>query len=106
MKLRMMERAKLLWERLERDVGKMLFKTTGMLDIGTPAQLAPGIATYEACGVSFERLSREALAEKYPQLALCEGEEAVFQKDGWCVVLDVAVTVNSDRRNACKHDAT
>jgi sarcosine oxidase len=72
-----------LWRDLEEESGEPLLRMTGGLDIGTPdAYEMAGIEqTYQTLGMSYERLDRADLRQRYPQLNLPEGTIGLHQAD-------------------------
>jgi len=64
-------RASTLWKEFSARVGMPLFYQAGALWISTEEdQIAKrSLATFESAGVRFERLSRDQLAERYPQIS-------------------------------------
>lgn len=87
--LRMMRRAKQLWDEVSAETGRMLLKQTGMLDIGrvTDPYLCAVADTYERCGVEYETFSTpEALSVRFPQLSPQGQEGGLFCREGWVVL--------------------
>jgi sarcosine oxidase len=72
-----------LWRELEEASGASLLRMTGGLDVGLPDALAlDGVArTYDALGMPYERLDRDDLRHRYPQLTLPEGTIGLWQQD-------------------------
>ncbi len=72
-----------LWRDLEEESGEALLRMTGGLDVGTPdAYEMEGIVrTYETLGMPYERLDRDELRRRYPQLNLPEGTIGLHQQD-------------------------
>ena len=72
-----------LWRDLEEESGAGLLRMTGGLDIGTPdAYEMAGIErTYELLDMPYERLDRDELHRRYPQLTLPEGTIGLHQQD-------------------------
>jgi sarcosine oxidase len=72
-----------LWRELEAEAGATLLTQVGGLDIGRPDALALREihATYQAAGVPFEQLDREAVMRRFPQFNLPEGTVALYQAD-------------------------
>jgi monomeric sarcosine oxidase len=64
-----------LWRELEAESGEALLQMTGGLDVGTPdAYEMDGIVrTYETLKMPYERLDRDELRQRYPQLHFPEG---------------------------------
>ncbi len=72
-----------LWDDLQQESGEDLLRMTGGLDVGTPdAYEMEGIVrTYETLGMPYERLDRDELRHRYPQLNLPEGTIGLHQQD-------------------------
>lgn len=72
-----------LWDDLQEESGEDLLRMTGGLDVGTPdAYEMEGIVrTYETLGMPYERLDRDELRRRYPQLNLPEGTIGLHQQD-------------------------
>jgi sarcosine oxidase len=75
------------WRALEEERGNRLLERVGVLDLG-PEAAATGRAL-AACGVPYETLSPDAVAERWP-LRLEPGESALYQRDGGFVYADRA----------------
>lgn len=71
-----------LWHDLEEESGESLLRMTGGLDVGTPdAYEMAGIArTYASLDLPYERLDRDDLRRRYPQLNLPEGTIGLYQE--------------------------
>ncbi len=63
------------WRELEAESGQSLLRMTGGLDIGAPDayRLEEVAHTYDALGMPYERLDRDGLQHRFPQLTLPEG---------------------------------
>lgn len=73
-----------LWRDLEKDSGQNLFSEIGVLEIG-PADgiVLPGvIKSAREHNLPIERLEREEVLRRFPQLLVPEGMEAVFEPTG------------------------
>ena len=72
-----------LWEDLQQESGAELLRMTGGVDVGTPDALAlEGVArTYDTLGMPYERLDRDELQRRYPQITLPEGTIGLYQHD-------------------------
>lgn len=57
-----------LWRELEAESGQDLFTTTGMLDIGPPAQLAAIESACRAVGVTLDHLTGDEVHDRWPAL--------------------------------------
>jgi sarcosine oxidase len=70
------------WAALEADSGEQLVSVVGGLDLFPPDPAIP-MADYTtsmaACGVPFDELDRDEVAQRWPQLSLPEGTVAVHQ---------------------------
>jgi sarcosine oxidase len=71
-----------LWRELEAESGEALLRMTGGLDVGLPdAHAMPGIVrTYDTLGMPYERLDRDELHRRHPQLNLPEGTIGLYQE--------------------------
>jgi sarcosine oxidase len=72
------------WEALERDTGQTVLTRTGVLEIGKPGSVivAGSLAASREHGLEHELLDRAGIAQRFPQFALPDGYEAVWQPDG------------------------
>jgi sarcosine oxidase len=71
-----------LWRELEQDHGGVLLETTGGVDIGGEAEIAPIEVALAAAGASFERVRADDAADRWAGLALEDPDEVVlFQPD-------------------------
>jgi sarcosine oxidase len=75
------------WRELEERAGEQLIERTGVVDVG-PAAAATERAL-AACGAPWERLSAQAVGDRWP-LKLRDGETAVLQPDGGIIHADRA----------------
>jgi sarcosine oxidase len=93
-----------LWRELEADSGAHLLTPTGGLDIGAPDALAMDAirATYQAAGVSFVEMDRDAIMARFPQFNLPAGTVGLFQADYSLLAADrcVATLADQARRRA------
>ncbi|HET9242455.1 MAG TPA: FAD-dependent oxidoreductase [Gaiella sp.] len=85
--VRMAQAAAEGWRELEEHVGAQLIERTGVIDLG-PATSATERAL-AACGAPTERMSAQALAERWP-INLRDGETALLQPDGGIIRADRA----------------
>lgn len=70
------------WAALEADSGEQLVTVVGGLDLFPPDPAIPMTdytASMAACGVPFDELDRDQVAQRWPQLSLPEGTVAVHQ---------------------------
>lgn len=69
------------WQALERDTGRRLLQQTGGLMLGPPAgELIHGAETSaREHGLPHERLDRRALSARFPEFAVPEGTEGLFE---------------------------
>jgi len=95
--LSLMKQARVLWSQLEEEIGAILLKQVGTLDIGLPEELKDVIDTFESDGIPFERLSAGDLAKRWPQVGLADGMIAVYQKDGWVMLTARCLEALTDR---------
>lgn len=81
--LRLAQSAYALWHQLAEEAGERLIVPVGGIDFGVPGALAlDGIrATYEAAGVAYEALDRDAIMRRYPQFNLPEDTIGYYQPD-------------------------
>jgi sarcosine oxidase len=91
-----------LWDELIAESGQDLLLRTGGLDLGTPDALAmDGIArTYETLGLPFERLNRDELRRRYPQLDPPEGTIGLHQFNYGILAADRCVATLAARARA------
>jgi sarcosine oxidase len=89
-----LERSRRLWAELEADSGQHILTRCGGLSIGTTGgpYLEPLLETTRLTGADHELLSREAMAERYPQHNLRADDRAVFDPHGGVLRTDRAVT--------------
>ena len=70
------------WADLEADSGEQLVTVVGGLDLFPPDPAIPMTdytSSMAACGVGFDQLDRDQVAQRWPQLTLPEGTVAVHQ---------------------------
>jgi sarcosine oxidase len=93
-----LERSRRLWAELEADSGQHILTRCGGLSIGTTGgrYLEPLLETTRLNGADHEILSREAMAERYPQHNLHPDDSAVFDPHGGFLRTDRAVTAAVD----------
>lgn len=72
-----------LWRDLEDESEEHLLLMTGGLDLGTPDayHLQEVIETYDALGMPYEKLDREEIQARYPQLTVPEGSIALHSPE-------------------------
>lgn len=72
------------WKALERDTGETVLTKTGVLEIGKPGSIivSGSLQASREHGLKHEMLDREAIRRRFPQFALPQGYEAVWQPDG------------------------
>lgn len=96
------------WRALAADTGLHLIQTAGGIDIGTPDAhgLAAIRATYDALGVPYDALDRQAIAARFPQFALPDDTIGLYQADYALLAADrcvAALTGEAHRRGAVLH---
>jgi monomeric sarcosine oxidase len=79
--VRLAQAAYALWHELAEETGERLIMPVGGLDFGAPDALAlDGIrATYQAAGIPFETLDRDAIMRRFPQFNLPAGTVGYYQ---------------------------
>ena len=89
-----LERSRHLWSELEADSGQHVLTRCGGIYIGTVdgPYLSPLLDTTRLNGAEHEILSREAMAERYPQHHLRPDDQAVFDPRAGALRTDRAVT--------------
>ncbi|MFJ5697602.1 N-methyl-L-tryptophan oxidase [Arthrobacter sp. NPDC093139] len=89
-----LERSRSLWAELEAETGQNILTRCGGLSIGTKdgAYLSALLETTRTNGAEHEILSREAMAERYPQHNLREDDIAVYDPNAGALRTDRAVT--------------
>ena len=97
-----LERSRRLWAELEADSGQHVLTRCGGLSIGTAdgPYLPHLLETTRLNGADHEILSREAMAERYPQHNLRPDDRAVFDPHGGVLRTDRAVTAAVDAAQA------
>jgi sarcosine oxidase len=72
-----------LWDELIAESGEDILLRTGGIDVGAPDALAMDevALSYETLGMPYERLDRDELRRRYPQLNLPEGSIGLYQED-------------------------
>jgi sarcosine oxidase len=97
-----LERSRRLWAELEADSGQHVLTRCGGLSIGTAdgPYLPHLLETTRLTGADHEILSREAMAERYPQHSLRPDDRAVFDPRGGVLRTDRAVTAAVDAAQA------
>jgi sarcosine oxidase len=89
-----LERSRALWAELEAETGQNILTRTGGLSIGTKdgPYLSALLETTRATGAEHVILSREEMAERYPQHNLREDDIAVYDPHAGALRTDRAVT--------------
>ena len=97
-----LERSRRLWAELEADSGQHILTRCGGLSIGTAdgPYLPHLLETTRLNGADHEILSREAMAERYPQHSLRPDDRAVFDPHAGVLRTDRAVTAAVDAAQA------
>ena len=90
----LLQRSQRLWAELEQETGQEVFLPCGGLYIGTEngqyiSQLRESV---QVTGAAHEFLSRQEMAERYPQHNLREDDVAVFDPNGGALRTDRSVT--------------
>lgn len=98
------------WQALERDTGRRLLQQTGGLMLGpADGELIRGAtASARGHGLPHERLDRRALAGRFPEFAVAEGTEGLFEPMAGildpeaCIssALDLAVRAGAETRTS------
>lgn len=83
------------WHALEASAGETLIDGGGILEIGpaSSSYLDSLAATLDAQGFSYERLDAAGVHERFPQVVLPAGGEALYQGEGGTVRADAAQRV-------------
>ncbi|MBT2534498.1 N-methyl-L-tryptophan oxidase [Arthrobacter sp. ISL-48] len=89
-----LERSRSLWTELEAETGQNILARCGGLSIGTTngPYVSPLLETTRINGAEHEILSREAMAERYPQHNLRPDDIAVYDPHAGALRTDRAVT--------------
>jgi len=89
-----LERSRDLWAELEAETGQNILARTGGLSIGTKdgAYLTALLETTSTTGAEHQILSREQMAERYPQHNLRTDDIAVYDPHAGALRTDRAVT--------------
>jgi sarcosine oxidase len=90
--VRMAQEALPMWRELEQDSGEVLLETTGGLDIGAVADVAPVEAALAACGAPSERVSAVDASDRWPGLAIDGDELVLLQPDAGRIWAERTVT--------------
>ena len=79
----MMEHSLPLWLELQAHAGEPLLQKTGGLNMASinGGRLNDQASLYERRGIPYERLSARASNERFPQIRLSPGDEALYQAD-------------------------
>lgn len=105
------QHANALWERLERDTGRQLRGFVGCLFSG-PAdepRMQNAIRGNEQYGLDFDVMSREEMADRFPQFALSEGEIGLLDKNAGYIRSEMTIlltTLLAERLGAVVHRVT
>lgn len=104
----LVDRARELWQRLEADTGRSLFRGSGGLCIGARdgELIADALRSAEAGGFDHELLEPDELAVRYPQHATVDGDVAIFEPGAGVLdpeasikaALDLAADAGADLR--------
>ncbi|MFE4545417.1 N-methyl-L-tryptophan oxidase [Arthrobacter sp. NPDC056727] len=89
-----LKRSRSLWAELEAETGQSILTRCGGLSIGTAdgPYIRPLLETTRLNGAEHELLSREAMAERYPQHNLRDDDVAVYDPNAGALRTDRAVT--------------
>jgi sarcosine oxidase len=89
----LLRRARELWGELAGAAGRPLFTPTGVLSLGLPnlPQLVNVRASVEEHGLDHEILDADALAARYPQHRMADGEIGVLDLGGGVLRPEIAV---------------
>ena len=81
------------WAELSARAGEPLMQISGGLDCGPVGcqELAELETNYQRYNIPYERLSAAEIGQRFPQVHLDEGSEAIFQADGGVVFATPAV---------------
>ena len=90
----LLQQSERLWAELEADTGQDILIRCGGLYIGTEngGYIQQLLESARATGTSHELLSRDQMAERYPQHNLREDDVAVFDPNGGALRTDRSVT--------------
>lgn len=88
----LLDRAYALWAAMEAESGETFLVRTGGLDIAPSgaSSLANSVACAQAEGIAHEVLDAAAIRERWPQIAVPDGHEAVFAPDSGQLLSDTA----------------
>jgi len=94
-----------LWRELEAESGENLLTVTGIIEMGTPgSELLKGSAlSCAAHNIPHERLSATQIRARFPQFAISDDMEGIWQKDAG--ILAVERCILTYRFQARKHGA-
>lgn len=76
------------WRRLEAETGRTILHLTGQVDLGPRGKLEDLVRTVRAAGAEIAEASAAALRRLFPEIALSEGEVALFQRQAGTVIAD------------------
>jgi sarcosine oxidase len=86
--VRMAQESLPLWRELEREAGEEILITTGGLDVGKGME--ERVSALEACGAEFEVIDGPECRQRFPDVAVPDGEPVLFQGDAGVVAADRA----------------
>ncbi|RKD95825.1 N-methyl-L-tryptophan oxidase [Halopiger aswanensis] len=95
----LLRRAEELWAALEADHDRQLLYRTGSIDAGPPDEpLVDGAArACEEHDLEYDRLSSDALSERYPGYRIPDDYEAIYQPDGGYLVPEECIVAHVNR---------
>ncbi|MHA6631152.1 N-methyl-L-tryptophan oxidase [Pseudonocardia sichuanensis] len=101
-------RADELWEVLQRESGRPLRTTTGVLVMGSPShrQMQTALRSAESSGLPFAVYDEDELARRHPEFAVDPGDIALWDPRGGSIRPELTVAVAADlaqRRGATVH---
>jgi len=96
-----------MWMALEDEAGEsLLIQNVGGVDIGRPkmGDMTRRVAALDAEGIPYETLSRDEMAQRFPQFRLDEDQVALYQAETG--ILRASACVRAHVRLAEAHGAT
>jgi sarcosine oxidase len=93
--------ARAAWDELQEAAGEELLRVTGGIEIDRGPAVVEALT---AAGVPFERLTPDAVHERWPAIRLPDGAQVVYQADGG--VVSAERTVKAQARLAADAGAT
>jgi sarcosine oxidase len=101
----LLKRAYVLWDDLEKQSGKSLFRKCGILQVGAPAgRVVPGvIESAKQHGLSVEQLSSSDVAKRFPGFRVPDGLAALFEANAG--FLFVERCIHAQAQQACERGA-